>query len=168
MRQISHPYFKRCVTYKNTKSTQLSQAFNKFISLVYRQYMYVFQVSTFLVSWLFRRTVLNTLPDIFLNSLSLERNRTLRSIWGKLNPLYPRILCGKLGWNGQCSTWKGVKIVKSLQMVDTRQILISKVNLTLWLRWANKNMLQSYYRNHLSSQMGSQTEPNTDTHGESC
>ena len=56
-------------------------------------------------------------------------------IWTNLNPLHPRILCAKFGWNWPSDSGEEDENVKSLQTDDGRQV-IRKAHLSFQLRWA--------------------------------
>ena len=56
-------------------------------------------------------------------------------IWTNLNPLYPRMLCAKFGWNWTIGSGEEDENVKSLRQ-QRRWILIRKAHLSLRLRWA--------------------------------
>ena len=55
-------------------------------------------------------------------------------IWTNLNPLHPRMLCAKFGWNWPSGSWEEVENRKSLQ--TDRQQAVRKAHLSFQLRWA--------------------------------
>ena len=61
-------------------------------------------------------------------------------IWTNLNPLHPRMLCAKFGWNWPSSSGVKDENVKSLQMdrqtIDDGRQVIRKAHLSFQLRWA--------------------------------
>ena len=69
-------------------------------------------------------------------------------IWTNLNPLHPRMLCAKFGWNWPSGSGEEDENVKSLRWrrrqrrqratTDNGQILIRTAHLSLRLRWAKK------------------------------
>ena len=66
-------------------------------------------------------------------------------IWTNLNPLYPRMLCAKFGWNWPSGSGEDEN-VKSLQTdrqtdgwTDDGQQVIRKAHLSFQLRWAKNN-----------------------------
>ena len=70
-------------------------------------------------------------------------------IWTNLNPLHPRMLCAKFGWNWPSGSWEEVKNRKSLQtdgqtdgqtdrQTDDGRKAIRKAHLSFQLRWAKK------------------------------
>ena len=70
---------------------------------------------------------------------SLKRLWTF--IWRHLNPLCPRILCAKFGWNWLSGSWEedeNVKRLKTDRLTDGGQQAIRKAHLSFQLRWANK------------------------------
>ena len=73
-------------------------------------------------------------------------------IWTNLNPLHPRMLCAKFGWNWPSGSGEEVENRKSLQTdgqtdgrTDAGRKAIRKAHLSFQLRWANKNHAQSLF-----------------------
>ena len=72
---------------------------------------------------------------------------TLFFIWTNLNPLYPRKLCAKFGWNWSSSSGEECEKCTIMPMTTTtttmnnKQILIRKAHLSLQLRWAKNELL---------------------------
>ena len=77
------------------------------------------------------------------NYLPLEKGGPF--IWTNLNPLYPRMLCAKFGWNWPSGSGEEDENVKSLQMDRQtgrcRQQVIRKAHLSFQLRWAKNGNL---------------------------
>ena len=78
-------------------------------------------------------------------------------IWTNLNPLHPRILCAKFGWNWPSGSGEEDENVKSLQtdrqtdgrtdgQTDDGRQVIRKAHLSFQLRWAKKNGDDSFCR----------------------
>ena len=67
-------------------------------------------------------------------------------IWRNLNPLHPRMLCAKFGWNWLSGSGEEDENVKSLQTDrrrdDGRQV-IRKAHLSFPLRWAKNDSVSS-------------------------
>ena len=68
-------------------------------------------------------------------------------IWTNLNPIHPRILCAKFGWNWPCGSGEEDENVKSLQtdrqmdgQTDDGRQVIRKAHLSFQLRWGKKPM----------------------------
>ena len=60
-------------------------------------------------------------------------------IWTNLNPLHPRMLCAKFGWNWPSGSGEEVENRKSLQtdrQTDDGRQVIRKAHLSFQLRWA--------------------------------
>ena len=77
--------------------------------------------------------------SLFHNYLSLEKGGPF--IWTNLNPLHPRILCAKFGWNWPSGFGEEDENVKSLQtdrQTDDGRQTIRKAHLSFQLRWAKK------------------------------
>ena len=62
-------------------------------------------------------------------------------IWTNLNPLHPRMLCAKFGWNLP-SRWKCEKFMMTTTMTttDNGKTLIRKAHVSPQLRWANNTV----------------------------
>ena len=69
-------------------------------------------------------------------------------IWANFNPLHPRMLCTKFGWNWSSGSGEEDENVKSLQQCQRQRqrTLIRKAHLSLWLRWA-KNGIHRMIKN---------------------
>ena len=72
-------------------------------------------------------------------------------IWTNLNPIYPRMLCAKFGWNWPSGSGKEDENVKSLQTdgqtdqqtegpTDNGRQVIRKAHLSFQLRWAKNHI----------------------------
>ena len=73
-------------------------------------------------------------------------------IWTNLNPLHPRMLCAKIGWNWPSGSEEEDENVKSLQtdrqtdgrtdgQTDAGRQVIRKAHLSFQLRWAKNTSL---------------------------
>ena len=94
-----------------------------------------------LAQWFWRRRFLN-LVNVFCYFVIISPWKRARPfIWTYLNPLHPRMLCAKFGWNWLSSSGEEDENVKSLQtdgQTDDVQQVIRKVHLSFQLRWAKK------------------------------
>ena len=77
--------------------------------------------------------------SLFHNYFSLEKGRALHL--NNLNPLYPRMLCAKFGWNWLVVLEKKMKMWKVYKKTDrqTDRQTTRKAHLSFQLRWA-KNL----------------------------
>ena len=105
------------------------------------------QVWLKLAQWFWRRNFLNFVNVFsqFRNYLPLERAGP--SIWTNLNPLHPRMLCAKFGWNWPSGSGEEDENVKSLQtnrrtdrQTDDGRQVIRKAHLSFQLRWSKKRI----------------------------
>ena len=80
-------------------------------------------------------------------------------IWTKLNPLYPKMLWAKFGWNWPSGSWE-VENRKSLQtdgqtdrQTDDGRKAIRNAHLSFQLRWATKHLTdkQSIKQNNIDT-----------------
>ena len=69
-------------------------------------------------------------------------------IWTNLNPLHPRMLCAKFGWNwpsGSGEEDENVKCLQTDRQTDDGRQVIRKAHLSFQLRWANKTYAYTVY-----------------------
>ena len=81
---------------------------------------------------------------LFLNYLPLERVGSFN--WTNLNPLHPRMLCAKFGWDWPSGSeekkWKYGKFTTTPTTRTTTDKFIRIAHLSLWLRWGKTSNLQ--------------------------
>ena len=98
-----------------------------------------------------RKRFLNIFIIIYYFEITSPWRRAWPFIWKNLNPLHPRMLCAKFGWNWPSGSGEEDLNVKSLRtdggtdgritgQTDYRR----KTHLSLRLRWANKWSIKCY------------------------
>ena len=93
-----------------------------------------------LAQWFWRRRFFFILSMYFRYFVHISPwKRVELLIWTNLNPLHPRMLCAKFGWNwlsGFTTTTTTMTTTTTTTKTDNGQILIRKPQLSLRLRWA--------------------------------
>ena len=87
--------------------------------------------------------ILSMYYSLFRNYFPWKRAGSF--IWTNLNPLHPRMICAKVGWNWPSGSGEEDENVKSLQTdrqtdgrTDDGQQVIRQAHLSFQLRWAKK------------------------------
>ena len=77
--------------------------------------------------------------------ISPPGRKALLFIWTNFNPLHPRMLCAKFGWNWPSGSGEDVENEECLEWTttDNKQTLLTKAHKSLWLRWAKTHLFQN-------------------------